>query len=260
MHYDTLLVDHDEHFVTIIINRPAQLNALSTLVLRELADICAQLQHSGPRGVILTGAGDRAFAAGADIKCMAELDAARGASFGRLGQSVTEALEALPCPVIACVDGVAFGGGCELAMAADFIYATERAQFGQPEVKLGLIPGFGGCVRLARVVGPARAKELIYSGRTLTARDAERIGLVNHVFGDRTAMLAGARGTLAEIAARSPVAVTLCKHVLRNLDGKTTADQLAVEAAAFSRAFASEDSREGLTAFIARRPPAFIGR
>ncbi|HEY5925560.1 MAG TPA: enoyl-CoA hydratase-related protein [Kofleriaceae bacterium] len=260
MRYQTLLVDRDDAFVTVIINRPTQLNALSELVLDELAELCGNLQRQPIRGVILTGAGDRAFVAGADIKRMAVMHPTQGTAFGRLGQHVTELLEALPVPVIACVDGVAFGGGCELAMAADFIYATEHARFGQPEVKLGLIPGFGGCVRLLRLVGPARAKELIYSGRDIAAHEAKRIGLVNEVFADRAAMLAAARATLAEIATRSPAAVALCKHVLVNLDGKSTADQLALEAAAFTRAFNTEDKQEGVAAFVAKRPARFVGR
>jgi len=260
MRYQTLVVDHHDGFVTVVINRPAQLNALSEIVLAELAELCVELQHQPPRGMILTGAGDRAFVAGADIKRMAEMTREQGAAFGRLGQRVTEQFEALPFAVIACVDGVALGGGCELAMAADFIYATERARFGQPEVKLGLVPGFGGCVRLIRLVGAARAKELIYSGRDVTAHEAKRIGLVNDVFGDRAAMFAAARATLAEIATRSPAAVALCKHVLGNLDGKSTAEQLALEASAFARAFGTQDKRVGVAAFVAKQTPSFVGR
>jgi enoyl-CoA hydratase len=260
MRFQTLLVDRDESFVTVTINRPDQLNALSEQVLTELAELCTTLGGAAVRGMLLTGAGERAFVAGADIKRMAQMELAQGAAFGRLGQHVTEAIEALPFPVIACVDGVAFGGGCELAMAADFIYATKRASFGQPEVKLGLIPGFGGCVRLIRLVGPARAKELIYSGRAIGALEAVRMGLVNQVFADREGMLAGARATLAEIAERSPLAVKLCKHVFAKLDGKSTSDQLALEAAAFARAFASEDKQVGVAAFVTKRVPTFVGR
>jgi enoyl-CoA hydratase len=260
MSYQTLRIDRDNAFITVTINRPDQLNALSELVLGELTELCASLVRDPVRGMILTGAGDRAFVAGADIKRMADMTPAQGAAFGRLGQRAMDLVEALPFPVIACVDGVAFGGGCELAMAADFIYATERARFGQPEVKLGLIPGFGGCVRLTRLVGPARAKELIYSGRDLTAYEAERIGLVNRVLPSRHEMLATARVTLLEIAARSPTAVALCKEVLNGLAGKSTLEQLALEANAFARAFDSDDGREGVAAFVAKRQPQFAGR
>jgi enoyl-CoA hydratase len=261
MRHQTLIVDHVDDIITVTINRPAQLNALSELVLGELGELGASYaRRRGVRGMILTGAGERAFVAGADIKRMAQMEGEQGAAFGRLGQRVTEVIEALPFPVIACVDGVALGGGCELAMAADFIYATERATFGQPEVKLGLIPGFGGCVRLPRFVGPARAKELIYSGRSIDAREAERIGLVNRVFASRDEMLGAARVTLDEVAQRSPVAVALCKEVLNGLPGKSTLQQLALEAAAFARAFETDDKREGVAAFVAKRAPHFTGR
>ena len=260
MSYQTLIVDDGDPFVTVTINRPDKHNALSELVLGELAELCASLACRPSRGMILTGAGERAFVAGADIKAMAEMSPAQGAAFGRLGQRAMDLVERLPFPVIACVDGFAFGGGCELAMSADFIYATERAVFGQPEVKLGLVPGFGGCVRLIRLVGAARAKELIYAGRDVPAREAERIGLVNRVFPSRAVMLEAAHATLLEIAARSPVAVALCKSVLVDLDGRSTADQLALEADAFEGVFDSDDKREGVAAFLARRPPQFTGR
>ncbi|MDQ3365976.1 MAG: enoyl-CoA hydratase-related protein [Myxococcota bacterium] len=260
MSYRTLLVDHAGAILTVTINRPDKRNALCDVVLGELAELCASLARRPElRGMILTGAGERAFVAGADIARMAEMTPDEGAAFGRLGQCVTELVEALPFPVIACVNGYALGGGCELAMSADFIYATARAVFGQPEVSLGLIPGFGGCVRLGRFVGPGRAKELIYSGRTVAADEALRIGLVNAVFSTKAAMLEAAVATLGEIGRRSPVAVALCKDVLRSLEGKSTAERLAVEATAFRRAFESPDKREGVAAFVAKRPPVFPG-
>ena len=262
MNAQTLRIDEQAGLLTVMIDRPHKLNALSREVLTELATLMRELRSARTRirGMLLCGAGDRAFVAGADITEMARMTADEGAVFGRLGQEVTELLEALPFPVIACVHGVALGGGCELALACDFIYATESAQFGQPEVKLGLIPGFGGCVRLARVIGPARAKELIYTGRAISAHEACALGLVTRVFPMPEAMFAAARATLGEIGTRSPIAVDICKQVLRELPGHTTRQQLAAEAEGFWHAFESEDKREGVAAFLAKRPPAFAGR
>ncbi len=208
MRFKTLRIDRSEFILTVTIDRPDKHNALSTVVLTELAELFTKLPgRSEVRGIVITGAGDRAFVAGADIKDMSAMSVEQGIAFGRLGQEVTELIEALPIPVIACVNGFALGGGCELAMAADFIYATEAAAFGQPEVSLGLIPGFGGCVRLIRLVGPGRAKELIYTGRSVDAAEALRIGLVNRVFATRREMMAAAAESLALIVKRSPVAV-----------------------------------------------------
>jgi len=261
MSYKTLRIDRTESILTVTIDRPEKLNALSDIVLGELAELCTKLPaRDDIRGMLIAGAGDRAFVAGADIQRMSEMTPDEGVAFGRLGQHVTELVEALPFPVIACVHGFALGGGCELAMAADFIYATETAVFGQPEVKLGLIPGFGGCVRLLRMVGPARAKELIYTGRDVGAHEALRIGLVNAVFSTRKAMMTAAAESLGVIAQRSPVAVTACKEILRSLEGKSTAAQLALENAGFGRVFTSNDKREGVTAFLAKRTPSFTGR
>jgi enoyl-CoA hydratase len=263
MDYQTLLVEQHNGIVTLTINRPDKLNALSEVVLSELKDLLTGLAaKSFPeiRGMLVTGAGDKAFIAGADIARMSEMSPAEGATFGRLGQSIPLLLEALPFPVIACVHGYALGGGCEIAMGCDYIFATEAAVFGQPEVSLGLIPGFGGCVRLLRFVGPGRAKELIYTGRNVKADEALRIGLANRVFATKQEMLAGAAESLALVAAKSPVAISVCKQILNELEGKTTKDQLRVENDGFFRAFESEDMREGTKAFLGKRKPAFTGK
>lgn len=261
MSYKTLLVDRTEAIVTVTINRRDKLNALSEHVLQELVELCSKLAaRPDVRGMLLCGAGDRAFVAGADIGAMSRMSVDEGVAFGRLGQEATERIEALPFPVIACVHGYALGGGCELAMAADYIYATDAAVFGQPEVNLGLVPGFGGLVRLIRLVGPGRAKELIYTGRNMHAAEAHRIGLVNAVFATRKDMMAAATASLQLAATRSAVAVGACKEVLRNLEGKSTTVQLALENAAFGRAFASADKREGVAAFVEKRQPMFTGR
>ena len=262
MTYQTLLVEQHNGIVTLTINRPDKLNALSEVVLGELKDLLTGLAaKSFPeiRGMVVTGAGDKAFIAGADISRMAEMSPAEGATFSQLGQSVPLLLEALPFPVIACVHGYALGGGCEVAMGCDYIFATEAAVFGQPKVSLGLIPGFGGCVRLLRFVGPGRAKELIYTGRNVKADEALRIGLVNRVFATKQDMLAGAAESLALVTAKSPVAVSVCKQILNELEGKSTRDQLRVENDGFYRVFDSADKREGTAAFLAKRKAAFPG-
>jgi len=262
MTYQTLLVEQHNGIVTLTINRPDKLNALSEVVLGELKDLLTGLAaKSFPeiRGMVVTGAGDKAFIAGADISRMAEMSPAEGATFSQLGKSVPLLLEALPFPVIACVHGYALGGGCEVAMGCDYIFATEAAVFGQPEVSLGLIPGFGGCVRLLRFVGPGRAKELIYTGRNVKADEALRIGLVNRVFATKQDMLAGAAESLALVTAKSPVAVSVCKQILNELEGKSTRDQLRVENDGFYRVFDSADKREGTAAFLAKRKAAFPG-
>jgi enoyl-CoA hydratase len=260
MKFETLIIDSHDGITTVTVNRPGALNALSALTLTELKHLLTLLTTGGgpvSRGVILTGAGDRAFIAGADIREMARMTPAEGEEFGRLGQDVTRLLEDLPIPVIACVNGYALGGGCEMAMGCDYLYATENALFGQPEVALGLIPGFGGCVRLQRYIGPARAKEMIYTGRRISAQEALRIGLVNRVFATRHEMLDAAVESLNEIATRSPIAVSLCKATINAAHGLTTAAALEVETAAFRKAFTTDDMREGTRAFIEKRTAAF---
>ncbi|MDQ4504552.1 enoyl-CoA hydratase-related protein [Sinomonas sp. ASV322] len=212
------------------------------------------------RGVILTGAPGKAFVAGADIREMTSMSPDEAEAYARSMHSVTLALEALPVPVIACVDGYALGGGCELALAADFIYASESAQFGQPEVNLGLVPGFGGSVRLPQRVGLGMARELIYTARRLNAHEAYSLGLVNGVFSTREQLLETAAATIREIATKSPTAVAYAKRSINEAVGLPTAEGLEVEAKAFRAAFQTEDGREGTEAFLAKRPAAFPGR
>jgi enoyl-CoA hydratase len=253
--YQTLVLDDHDGVLTITVTRPEARNALSIRTLTELRHV---LSGTPPRhGIILTGAAGPAFIAGADIREMAAMTPEQGEEFGRLGQEVTRLLEDVPVPVVACVDGYALGGGCEMAMACDFVYATGKSVFGQPEVLLGLIPGFGGCVRLQRLVGPGRAREMIYSGRRVDAEEAHRIGLVNRVFETREEMVDAARLVLAEIAANSPVAVSLCKAAINAAAGRTVSAGLDVELDAFRQAFTSADMAEGTAAFLAKRKPAF---
>jgi enoyl-CoA hydratase len=251
--YQTLGTEQRDGITTVTVTRPEARNALSGRTLTELHHLLSNA--SGP--LILTGAPGPAFIAGADIREMASMTPAEGEEFGRLGQSVTTLLESIDFPVIACVDGYALGGGCEIALACDFVYATDKSVFGQPEVLLGLIPGFGGCVRLHQRVGPARAREMIYSGRHVDAAEAYRIGLVNEVFDSRDAMLAAARHTLATINRNSPAAVALCKATINATRGQEVQTGLGVELAAFRQAFTTSDMREGTAAFLAKRKPAF---
>jgi enoyl-CoA hydratase len=250
-------VDMADGVAVVTMNRPQALNAFNTEQLDRLgAAIRAIGQDRTVRVVILTGAGERAFAAGADIKEMVELTAAEGLAFGRKGQALTNAVELLPQPVIAAVNGYAFGGGCELAIACDIRLASENARFAQPEVGLGIPPGWGGTQRLPRLVGPGIAAEMIYSGRQVNAQEALRIGLVNAVH--PLDQLIGAAGELAaQIAKNSPTAVRAAKRLIAMAFTSELGAGLAAEVASFAAAFAAPDQREGMRAFIEKRPASF---
>ncbi|MDQ0892843.1 enoyl-CoA hydratase/isomerase family protein [Agromyces ramosus] len=258
---DEVRLERDGDLAIVTVDRPAALNALSPGVLAALARTFESLAAEGSavRGVILTGAGGRAFVAGADIVAISSLTPEEGEQSARDGHRVAAAIEALPAPVIACIDGFALGGGLELALACDFIYATDASQFGQPEVKLGLIPGFGGTVRLPRTVGLARAKELIYTGRRIDIDEAVQIGLVLRRFPDREALFTGARETLALISANAAPAVGLTKRVLVAAAGRRTETATELEIEGFGDAFRTDDMHEGVAAFIEKREPRFSG-
>jgi enoyl-CoA hydratase len=257
--YASLLIDRDAGALVVTINRPESLNALSAEVISELRSVVTSVRASDDptlRGLIITGAG-RAFVAGADIREMAAMSPSQLSEYGAAGQQLTLDLESLPVPVIAVVNGFALGGGCELALACDFIYATAQAAFGLPEVSLGLIPGFGGTVRLAGRVGLGLARELTYSGRRLTAADALRVGLANAVFDDQDAAVAAAKETITAIGANSRTAVGVAKHTIAATRTLTTEDGLAVERAAFVAQFGTADGTEGTSAFLEKRRPTF---
>jgi enoyl-CoA hydratase len=250
-------VEIDEGIAVITMNRPQALNAFNSEQLDLLgAAFHALGQDRSVRVVILTGAGDRAFAAGADIKEMADLTPAEGLAFGRKGQTLTRAIERLPQPVIAAVNGYAFGGGCELAIACDIRLASENARFAQPEVTLGIPPGWGGTQRLPRLIGPGLAAEMIYTGRQVHAEEAHRIGLVNAVH-PLNQLVPAAREMAARIARNSPAAVRAAKNLIGLVSAGDQAAGLAAEVASFGAAFAAPDRREGMTAFVEKRAADF---
>jgi len=243
----------------LTLNRPKALNALDRATLEALRAGCAELAADATvRAVVLTGEG-RAFAAGADVAEMRRHSPAEARAFSRLGHAAFADLEALAVPTVAAVNGYALGGGCELACACDWIYASQRARFGQPEVNLGLIPGFGGTSRLVRRVGVAWAKELVLSGEAVDAETALRIGLVNRIFAPE-ALLDAAVKAGETIATRSSVAVAEAKRVIQEGQGADLRVAHALEQEAFGLVSASEDRAEGMDAFLEKRDPKFPGR
>lgn len=268
---ETLRLSVTDAILTVTIDRPEALNALSPQVIAELREVFGVLrdglgapdQTGKPdwsiRGVILTGAGPKAFVAGADITVMRTQTAAQAQVYTTEAQELTSWLETLAVPVVAAVNGFALGGGCELAMACDYIFASEQASFGQPEVALGLIPGFGGCVRLQQYVGIAAARELILTGRRIDAREAERLGLVLRVLPDTETLLDAAAESLRLTAAQSPTAVAAAKRTVRAAQARPTDEGLSLERDAFVDRFGTPDMVEGTTAFVEKRRAEFPG-
>ena len=250
-------LDRADGVATLTLNRPEALNAFNSEQLRLLEQMLAEVAADPAiRAVVLTGAGERAFAAGADIREMAALSPEGGLAFGRLGHAVTRAVEALPQPVVAAVNGFALGGGCELAIACDIRIASENAVFAQPEVSLGIPPGWGGSQRLPRLVGPGMAAEMILTGRRVAAAEALRIGLVNRVVPLPDLMPAAAE-LAATIAANGPVAVRAAKRLMAlAFDGDPVVG-LETECAVFGSVFGTPEQREGMGAFVEKRKPSF---
>lgn len=256
----TIALDRDGAVAVLTVDRPEALNALDVETLASLRGQLLELREDKEvRAVVLTGAGDRAFIAGADIKYMSDLDAGGAREWGELGQNVGQLLETSPQPTIAAVNGFALGGGCELALACDIRYASSKAKLGQPEINLGIIPGWGGTQRLARVCGLGVAKELILTGRLVDADEALRIGLVNAVF-EPEELLERALETARLIATKSPVALAAAKRALNHALQGSHVSNLTREADEFGDLFASADAKEGLTAFVEKREPEFKGR
>jgi enoyl-CoA hydratase len=241
-------------------NRPKALNALDTRTIRELGELLSAVEADASlQALVLTGGGEKAFVAGADIAEMSALTPLEARRFAEAGQRTFERLEALSIPTIAAVNGFALGGGCELAMACDLVYASEKAKFGQPEVNLGVIPAFGGTQRLQRRVGPARAMEMILTGDMADAATAKAWGLALDVLPPEK-LLDHAIAQARKIASKGPAAVAAAKRILRATAAPRLATGQLMEAEAFGVLFGTEDGREGLAAFVAKRPAQFKGR
>ncbi len=261
MTLENLILERVEPGILVVkISRPKALNALNTATLVELKEVLREAsEDASVRVVVLTGDGEKAFVAGADIAEMQHKTSAEGTAFAGLGHDVTKLLELMPKPTIAAVNGYAFGGGTEMAIACDFILASANAVFAQPEVGLGIIPGFGANVRLAKFVGLARAKEMIFSGRRVKADEAVAIGLANRVFAAEEFM-AKVLEVAQQISRHSHSAVACAKQVLNGSSESVGLDaKLAAEARAFGALFGSADQREGMTAFVEKRKASFEG-
>ena len=259
MPYETLTLEVAERVATITVNRPDRLNALSDATIRELGEaIDAARAADAVGGIILTGAG-RAFVAGADIAELSRHDGAGAHRLALAGQSVFRRFETSPKPTIAAVNGFALGGGCELAMACHVRIAADGAKFGQPEVKLGLVPGYGGTQRLPRLVGKGRALQLLLTGELIDAAEAHRIGLVNAVV-PGAELLDAARRMLGQMLANAPLALAGCIEAVNDGLDRELDDALALEAEHFGRLAETSDMREGTAAFLAKRAPSFRGR
>jgi enoyl-CoA hydratase len=251
-------VDCDAAVAVLTVDRQEALNALDVATLTELRDRLQEVAADDEvRAVVLTGAGEKAFVAGADIKYMSGLDVEQAKAWGALGHEAGRLLETMPKPTIAAVNGFALGGGCELALACDIRYAASGAKLGQPEVNLGIIPGWGGTQRLARVCGLGIAKELIFTGRVVGAEEALRIGLVNAV---HDPVLDKARETAALLASKSPISLRVMKELANRSLGGDHASNLDAEGESFGELFSSDDAKEGMTAFVEKREAVFRGR
>jgi len=251
-------IDREDAVAIVTVDRQDALNALDLPTLTQLRDELRSLAEDGAaRVVILTGAGERAFVAGADIKYMSGLGVEEAEEWGALGHEAGRLLETMPKPTIAAVNGFALGGGCELALACDIRYASAQAKLGQPEVNLGIIPGWGGTQRLARVCGLGVAKELIFTGRTVEAEEALRIGLVDDV---HDPVLERALDTARLLATKSPAALRVMKQLVNRALGGDHPENLLAEGESFGELFASDDAKEGLRAFVEKREPRFSGR
>jgi len=258
--YENILFEKENGIGIVTINRPKVLNALNAGTILELDRLFDEIARDDSiHVVIVTGSGEKAFVAGADIAQMAPMSAIEGRNWGKLAQAVFNKLENLPQPVIAAVNGFALGGGCELAMACDIRIASEKAKFGQPEVTLGIIPGFAGTQRLPRLVGKGRAKELLFSGGMIDAAEAHRIGLANKVVTPEE-LIAAARDMAGIIMSRGPVAVRLCKAAVNEGLDMDLESGMAYEAEVFGLCFATADQKEGMSAFLGKRKANFVGK
>jgi enoyl-CoA hydratase len=257
MNYENILLKVKDNIAYVTINRPKALNALNTDVLTELDDVFRYIDKADEvKAVIVTGAGEKSFVAGADIAQMSKLNTIQGRDMTIKGQKVMNLIENQDKIVIAAVNGFALGGGCELAMACDIRVASEKAKFGQPEVNLGIIPGFGGTQRLPRLVGKGMAKYLIYSAEMISAEEAYRIGLVEKVV-PAEELIATCESIAKKIMSKAPIAVKMAKQAINNGVNADLATGVCFEAEAYVSCFTSSDRVEGMTAFVEKRPAEF---
>src|SRR5512140_740046 len=260
MNFENILFEKKNSIAYVTVNRPKVLNALNMATTEELRAAFNDVKNdAGVRVVILTGAGEKAFIAGADIGELAKHDAVSGKEYTHKGQNVLNLIENLGKPVIACINGFALGGGCELAMACTMRLAAENAKLGQPEVKLGIIPGYGGTQRLARLVGKGRAMQQLLTGEMITAQEAYRIGLVNEVV-PQPELIARAEAIAQKIIANAPLAIQYAMEAVHKGMEMTLQEGLYLEAVLFGVCCATEDKKEGTTAFLEKRAAAFKGK
>lgn len=260
--FKSIRLENEGPVWTLTVSRPESLNALNSNVLGEMGEalrLLSEMDFEHARALVITGAGEKAFVAGADIKEIADLGEEQAAVFAQRGQSTFHELNLLKIPVIAAVNGFALGGGCELALACDFIVASENAKFGLPEVTLGLIPGFGGTVRLSRAVGIRRARQMTFTGDMVTAAEAQAMGLVNQVV-PPSELMKTVRGIVDRILQRAPIAVASSKTSINRSWDMEIEEAQRFEAACFAELFTSDDVREGTKAFVEKRKPQFQGK
>ena len=258
MEYTYLKIEHKGGITILTISAPKTLNALNSGILKELGDFVGKLDAT-TRVLIITGDGEKSFVAGADISEMAHLDEPQGFEFGRLGAQVFRRIETLPIPVIAAVNGFALGGGCELAMSCDIRIASNKAKFGQPEVGLGIIPGFSGTYRLPKLIGQGYAKEMIYTGKVIRADEALRIGLVNAVY-EPEELMDKAMEMAQMMLKNAPVAISLAKQSINEGYDLDADGAIGLENKLFGKCFATSDQKEGMDAFLNKRKAAFTGK
>jgi enoyl-CoA hydratase len=260
MEFKNTLYEKSEGIATITINRPEALNALNAETVQEIMARLEDAENDETvKVIVITGAGDRAFSAGADLKMMKDVSSVRAVELSRLGQKLCNQIEALGKPVIAAINGYALGGGLELAMACDLRVASENAQLGQPEINVGLIPGWGGTQRLPRFVGKGIAKEMIFTGRRIDAKTAERLGLLNMVV-PADQLKAKVKELATELIGKPPIAMKLSKALVNNSTETHPEVGLWQEAEAFGIVASTEDFKEGVAAFLEKRKPQFKGR
>ena len=260
MEYKNILLSFEGAVGILTINRPKSLNALNMETLKEIQIAVEEVKnHPEAEVLILTGAGEKAFVAGADIAEMKEMNSLQAVQFSELGHLTLRMIQDLDQPVIAAVNGFALGGGSEIALACDFIYASENARFGLPEVTLGVFPGFGGTQRLPRLIGKGKAKELILTGRMISASEALHLGMVNRVF-PLASLMEETLKVAAQIAANGAIGVRLAKRVMETGFNMNLEEACRLESYAFGVSFATEDQKEGMRAFVEKRKPNFKGR